>query len=1302
VSVIPSSTLNSPVTLSFLLALLFAGELLIPGHRLFRWDTIVYNYPLTIAARSQLLSGHIPFWTDQICCGTPLLANINAGLLYPLRVLCWLLPLSAGYHLFLFVHVWLSFLGMYVFLRRVFRISSLPAWLGSLAYGASGYARAMWDTHNFMALPWIPLAFAALFADGDARPSVRAVLLTSLSWTMLILCGDLQSALIWWPAALGLVLLSPWPRRRLIVLLSASITALLITAPQWIPSFFAGQLSYRQSWSPAEAGELSLHPIRLLELLLPFLFGTRDHWFGACLTTPHSVRTIPWLTSFHVGVIPLAFSVPALLQRRKAQGALWATVLAGLSLLLALGAFLPGFNLWQQLPVIRLFRYPQKYLLWTTFALSSLAAYGAQSLLDFPSRYRRPLLITLLVLTAAVIPAARLAALLIPDHVDWIAVRSLTSLLILGSAVILLLRKTRSSLLLPLLLALTLAGLIWNWYREIPTTTNVQPLRLPAAARIVRTTHPQGRWLRDPALLSFPSPTDEQARRPTERQAQFDRETMLYNAPILWGLRSADGFSPVESARMRAFRLHTAVPPDGSVPPISPLADFIRRASVEWLLTTAPRARALLHLGLQGTILDPWHSGGDTVLLHLQPTPEIQAMSHSPSPRGPNPIRDIWRRRPGWIRVNLTPGPATTLSISETWDPGWRAHDEYGNKLDVTTGRDGFIRITVPPHTRQVRLSYRPQGWAAALTAGTAGICLLLFLTRATLRRSPLLSLILASRGAAAPLTFALAAFLLIGGLSAHYWSPTYDEGFHLTRGLTLISTGDSRLCYSHPPLQNILSAYFARLAFGNQLALPQSPAWHKGDAFGYAVDLAFANRDIWPDLIRAARTGSLVFGILLIIAAVRWAYEAAGPVAAWIAACGMALSPTILAHTHLATADAGFTALAVLGTWLLWKFHRRGNLFFLITATFFFAAAALVKFAGLIWFIAAIALSIPIFSLRRKKPALLLIIPLALLMFLTLTILLYGPHSQLVRIQHTPQQATMSLPAGRYLEGLLNQTTHALEGDRAFFAGHRFFTSPWWYQPAAAFLKTPLPWSLAALLVMFVYIRRPTRIIALLPILVPATLFTILLLFINHMAIGARHALPLIALATIATAVWAARIRRPLHRRATLAVLIAASLATATLSFPDYISYLNIAGGGTGGGHRCLADSNYDWGQDLDRLEQCWAALTDANDGHPPHLIYFGFTDPRIIYHLPTTAPSLCGYMHISTARTRLTPKKHTRWLESLSTPTHTTVASISAIRVQPYGINLDPLSRRRLLGRIGRCFFLYAPPQRSRSAAE
>jgi len=94
---------------------------------------------------------------------------------------------------------------------------------------------------------------------------------------------------------------------------------------------------------------------------------------------------------------------------------------------------------------------------------------------------------------------------------------------------------------------------------------------------------------------------------------------------------------------------------------------------------------------------------------------------------------------------------------------------------------------------------------------------------------------------------------------------------------------------------------------------------------------------------------------------------------------------------------------------------------------------------------------------------------------------------------------------------------------------------------------------------------------------------------------IGVRHILPIIFGLTLLTArgldqAWEWRLKKlPIIQLLTLAggLLIA---CFAIQSFPAYLSTYNTWGGGTNQGYRIATDSNYDWGQDVNKLA-AWTA---------------------------------------------------------------------------------------------------------------
>jgi hypothetical protein len=1277
------------VAVLFVFSVIFGWELLVPGRSLFKWDTLLYNWPLLVETRAQWLAGRFPFWSDSFCCGTPLLANINAGVLYPLRIVCWLLPTRPGYHLFLFLHVWLGFAGMYALARRGFRLGRAASLCGALAFGAGGYARAMWDTHNFMALPWAPLGFAALLG---ARQTGRFALSSAgaaLCWSMMILSGDFQAAALWVPIALSMALFFPERRRLLAAWLAACAAGLLLTAVQWLPASFSAVDSYRAGGMDfQQATERSLHPMRWLELVMPHAFGSHAEWYGP-MDRRGDEKLLPWAASIHVGSVAVLLAL-ACLRRLRSPGIRWALFTAVVFGMLSLGRHLPGFALWQRLPLAGSFRYPEKYALWNSLALAAMSAYGWSSVVAL-RRSRRFAAVRTGVLCGWFAGLAAVALTVAgiyqcrwpyqPEAWNWLAGRAMGfgAVALAFAAWLQWAPSRRRSAALLGVLAVDLA---LGWFAETPTTRAFDPLHRPDAATLIaESPAPEGRFFCDPAVREAPLPPAYRDLPPTEKGVFFHRARLDFNSQRLWGLRAAGGFSPLESAAMRERRMSVESAsrrPDASV---APLAAFCREAAVEWLLTTSSRAADLRKEGLAVETARSWTGASDLALVRLSGAREAEVTPGGDGER----IRGIHRFRPGAIRVDLAPGPATRLRVSETYAPGWRARNELGE--DLQAGAVGaFLGVKVPEGTTQVRMTYRPIGWEAGAVLSLFGVLALALMLAASAGPDRVLDFMVRP---IAPILAGGLVFVIVGVCARSNWGCTFDEGFHLARGLARVELGDSRLSVFHPPLQNMAGGYFAGLAFGDRLKYPDSDAWDAGEVFPYATDLAAANARFYPEVVRASRCGSVVFGALFVAVAVFWAGRSGGPLAGWLAAAGAALAPTFLAHGHLNTTDMGVAALALTGCCLLHVHAATDRPAPLLLAGFAFALAAVSKLSGLVWLAAYVLLCIPLSAALRRDARRFWLIPLTLAVFALLLVILYGPEAQLIRTEHVPWMNGRSMIAGRYVEGLFRQGEHAWVGQQGYFHGRRFVLGAAWHLPVFVMLKTPLAWSLAGVAGLAAWLARKRPLRQWLPAL-PLLAFAVAACAGNRLAIGVRHALPLSGAAVVLAGVWVARLSaRPL-RLACATLLAGSSLLAAALGFPDYIGYFPAWAGGVANGHRWLVDSNCDWGQDIERLEQEWAAVVRANRGEPPDLVYFGFVDPRLIYGMPAGARSWCGFMHNSMVG-REGREAHARWQESLSGRDNVVVASVSSLKLMPEKTGLVGIEQRPLVGRLANAFFVY-----------
>ena len=173
-------------------------------------------------------------------------------------------------------------------------------------------------------------------------------------------------------------------------------------------------------------------------------------------------------------------------------------------------------------------------------------------------------------------------------------------------------------------------------------------------------------------------------------------------------------------------------------------------------------------------------------------------------------------------------------------------------------------------------------------------------------------------------------------------------------------------------------------------------------------------------------------------------------------------------------------------------------------------------------------------------------------------------------------------LPIPTSALSVLKQIRHQNAGHEAFFLGEIGQTGWPTYFPVAFLLKTPI--GLLALMVFAAARLKPKDVWDWTCLACLALLW--IMLMRNKVNIGVRYALLTYPLAIP----WVARLFEPRLLRDRLwgppTVAAAVLFVAASLwCHPRYLSYFNEIGGGPERGWLYLADSNNDWGQDLDAL---------------------------------------------------------------------------------------------------------------------
>jgi hypothetical protein len=476
----------------------------------------------------------------------------------------------------------------------------------------------------------------------------------------------------------------------------------------------------------------------------------------------------------------------------------------------------------------------------------------------------------------------------------------------------------------------------------------------------------------------------------------------------------------------------------------------------------------------------------------------------------------------------------------------------------------------------------------------------------------------------------------------ARQTSVTVDEFAHLPAGLAYWSTGTFSVYRHNPPLLRLLAAAPVALA---GVEAPSSEAalhrWHLGTLF------MRAQAERYHEIFLRAR--SVVVGLtcataVLLFAVARRALGFGPGLVALLLFC---FSPTVLAHGGLVTTDAGF-GLAFLATCVAGAaFLRRPGWSRTLGLGLLLGLAQLTKFTALLLLPILVLAVLLLPELARRLgegerfgwlrlPAGARVLRLGTVLLLAWLVLDAGylfqgvglplsahalTHPLLRSLADSPLGGLpFPLPAD-YVLGFDAQYREA-SGKFAVYLLGELGTGGWWtYYPLALLFKLPLPFFvLAAVLVGALLLGRIRPTSLLVGCLVVPGFALACFVLLTNIDIGVRYLLFLLPFGHLAVAHVA---RPPVSDRirALLAVCLGWYCISSAATHPHYLGYFSELCGRTAGGHRCLADSNLDWGQDLVHLRRYLAQRGLSSVA----LSHFGLVDPAVYgipHHPPGPAP--------------------------------------------------------------------------------
>jgi hypothetical protein len=324
------------------------------------------HYPVLVYAWRSLRSGHGLLWNSLQNCGQPFLPSTPPGMLYPLNALFLVFGLDRGWAAAAVLHMAIGGAGLF-YLCRGYGLGRQASLCGAyvFAVGGLGMGMAAWvPTSNLGAYVWIPVAIAGV-ERVFRHPTVGRGLWLGTALTLQLLAGCPQISLftyqvialriLWEVPTIGVQRLGA----TLAVLALGLVLPVGLGAASLFPSLEFWGLSVRS------------HPLSLGELQPDGPSG----WQGlrkALLPQAFSNRLVTIVS------LALAAAAPAVTGRRRV--AIFYLVVGALYLLLSANE--TAFAFYMTLPFGRMFRYPSRFVMVSTFALSVLAGLGAQAVLE--------------------------------------------------------------------------------------------------------------------------------------------------------------------------------------------------------------------------------------------------------------------------------------------------------------------------------------------------------------------------------------------------------------------------------------------------------------------------------------------------------------------------------------------------------------------------------------------------------------------------------------------------------------------------------------------------------------------------------------------------------------------------------------------------------------------------------------------------------------------------------------------------------------------------------------------------------
>ena len=384
----PGQHARTPLIAACLAVGLLVGGLLV-GYEPVGGDPDRIFRPIKAELAEALREWRLPFWSERLGLGVPLVAESHVGAFYPPNwPLYRFLSVSAAYRLSMWLHCFAIAAATFAYSRQIGNTPWGSA-LAALAFPFCGFL-TIHSSHEwaYQNLAYLPICLLA--SDRYAQSGKLGWLAgLALLWGIQITLGHFQVQMWTGGLALGLgiwrVAADRQPWSRIVVLASGLLWGAGVAAVQLVPTWELAQLVGQTNRSFAELAYYSYPPGHWSELAVPGLFrrlaggSEAPYWF--------TQQTTGFEASLFVGTIPMLLALIGVFGGGRGLTP-WRLIVPLTFALATMPQWWPrGYAMILQAPGLGYFRCPARYTAITSLGLALLAGRGLDRAIT-PWRFR--------------------------------------------------------------------------------------------------------------------------------------------------------------------------------------------------------------------------------------------------------------------------------------------------------------------------------------------------------------------------------------------------------------------------------------------------------------------------------------------------------------------------------------------------------------------------------------------------------------------------------------------------------------------------------------------------------------------------------------------------------------------------------------------------------------------------------------------------------------------------------------------------------------------------------------------------